>query len=487
MTSIDLDNIDNITYTVHEGNFHKRIPSNVTNVIISDDLDQSLYQQIFKSNSNDGPKFNVSLPPSIEHIHDAAFMYCDTIKSITIPPSVTKIGFKAFQCCNNLRVVHLSENLQEIGDYAFMQCPSLEEMVVNNKYSKNTTVTIPSSVTRIGHGAFAVCFHIQHVKLSKNLHLIHDWAFRGCVKLKEIEFSDDCKVTGIPDEAFGYCHSLQDVKLPKSLEFIGKEAFKFCYSLQSITIPDSVSSIQQRAFEGCIKLVFITLPPYLREIQEYAFSQCYSLTSLIVPDALSTTIERRAFYRCEQLQDIDVPITCTLSDDAFTYVIHSKNYDEQIPDNVNDIIISDDLDQSLFTDFLRTSASKTSHTLNVILSESIQEIQDKAFLNCDSIQSITIPSGITKIGFRAFRNCKSLQRVDFDDRGLQKLQLVIGDEAFRNCTSLRFADIPHSALSQVGKRVFFKCKLLGLTKNMEMSSEDLVQVTSLTKRVFCCL
>lgn len=69
------------------------------------------------------------------------------ITSVTIPSSLTKISFQAFEYCQNLKEVIIKgdSNLNIIDDNAFSGCLSLE------------TIFIPSSVTTFGYGVFGEC------------------------------------------------------------------------------------------------------------------------------------------------------------------------------------------------------------------------------------------------------------------------------------------------------------------------------------------
>lgn len=104
------------SYVVHAGNYQDSIPSNVTNVVVSEDVPQSRYSDIFKTfNKNEGlNKVHVTLPDAITEIQDRAFYQCLRIKSITIPTNVTKIRAEAFMYCYNLEIVDLFSKHQHL-------------------------------------------------------------------------------------------------------------------------------------------------------------------------------------------------------------------------------------------------------------------------------------------------------------------------------------------------------------------------------------
>jgi len=105
------------------------------------------------------------------------------------------------------------------------------------EYTGNT-VYIPNNVT--------------HVLFHSSVTEVHDEAFRGCSKLKEVVFSDG--ITTIGDGSFKGCKRLKRVVLDYGLKQIGDDAFANCVSLDSITFPSTVIKIGDRAFEDCSTL-----------------------------------------------------------------------------------------------------------------------------------------------------------------------------------------------------------------------------------------
>ena len=83
------------------------------------------------------------------------------------------------------------------------------------------------------------------------------------------------------------------------------------------------------------------------------------------------------------------------------------------------------------------------------LGDSIKEIPEMAFLNCTGLQTVSIPSGLTKIGTQAFFGCSSLQNVT-----LPASLTEIGYQAFRDCDALTSITFPDS-LEKVGDQAFF--------------------------------
>ena len=78
----------------------------------------------------------VQLEEGLDIIGHYAFKNCQALQEVTIPSSVTKLGCGAFGGCNDLAEVQFKEgSLQVVRAAAFCNCSSLQ------------SVTIPSTVT----------------------------------------------------------------------------------------------------------------------------------------------------------------------------------------------------------------------------------------------------------------------------------------------------------------------------------------------------
>lgn len=167
-----------------------------------------------------------------------------------------------------------------IGRYAFYM-------------SGGSSVTIPSSVTKIGGQAFRGCNQLTSVHISdisawckiefdgewaNPLYTAHNLYLNGSL-VADLKIPQT--VTSICSYAFSGCTGLTSVTIPEGVTKIGKYAFSDCSSLTSVTIPEGVTSIGESAFSGCSSLTSVTIPSSVTSIGKYAFYGCSSLTSVI--------------------------------------------------------------------------------------------------------------------------------------------------------------------------------------------------------------
>lgn len=92
---------------------------------------------------------------------------------------------------------------------------------------------------------------------------------------------------------------------------------------------------------------------------------------------------------------------------------------------------------------------------HVVIPEGITAINDFAFTNTDSLQTLSLPDTLTKIGSGAFDGCSSLTGIT-----LPALIEEIPSHAFSNCAKLKGVSLP-SSLRTIGEYAFSGCA--GLT------------------------
>ena len=171
----------------------------------------------------------VTLPPSLIKLW-GAFRYCSSLTSVEIPPSVTSLS-GSFTYCSSLTSVRIPASVTGIRDVPFEGCSRLRAIHVDDDnpayssvegvvFSKDKTrlvvypagragaYEIPSTVTRVGYGAFRGC-RLTSVTAPRSVTVIGAWAFGYCRRLKSVTLGDS--VRDIGDWAFSGCDDLRSI------------------------------------------------------------------------------------------------------------------------------------------------------------------------------------------------------------------------------------------------------------------------------------
>lgn len=99
-------------------------------------------------------------------------------------------------------------------------------------------------------------------------------------------------------------------------------------------------------------------------------------------------------------------------------------------------------------------------------------IGERAFGFCYSLESITIPDGVTSIGVGTFQNCVSLTSIAIPE-GVTE----IGAYAFLYCTSLKSITIP-AGVTSIGDGAFYYCyKLVEVWDLSGTDDKDALNIT----------
>ncbi len=338
-------------------------------------------------------------------IAENAFAGCESLTSVVIPDSVQSIGEKAFYECKNLKNITFGNGVGEAGEFAFGRCFSLENVYISdagkyagisfenasanplyfaaNLYCGETLVTeVTVSEGKLGDFAFYGYLPMEKVTVGGNAASIGIQAFEGCENLKSVSISGE--VASIGESAFLNCSHLQTLTLGDKVESIGDYAFYQCYELQSIDIPASVKTIGEGAFIFCSALKSVTFNDGLKQIGDCAFGSCSSLERFEMPDSVT---------------EIGWGVLMFGGSGAgFGGMGDPSN-------SIKNIVISNSLTQ--IPDF----AFNNCNIKEVTIGNSVQTIGYSAFYGCALLESVVVPESVTKITSYAFYRCSILTTV----------------------------------------------------------------------------
>ena len=245
------------------------------------------------------------------------------------------------------------------------------------------------------------------------------------------------RVAGVADS------TLTDIAIPETVTYNNREltvieieesAFKDYEALESVSIPNTLTSISDNAFYSCSSLAEVKLPEGLTAIGSHAFAGCTSLKAITLPESLKS-LGGGAFYG-SGIQSIRIPNKITTIQ-AFYYSGCFENCEQ-----LEEVILPEGLTTIGSRAFTGCTSLK-----EISLPESLQTIGNYAFEE-SGLQSIRIPNGITSIPLCCFKDCEQLEEAILPE-GLK----TIGYQAFKNCTSLKEISLPES-LQTIGEEAF---------------------------------
>lgn len=116
----------------------------------------------------------------------------------TTSASIPAIHFEGK--CTKLQTLILPQGLVEIGNFAF-------------HHTNIVSITFPSSLRKIGQGAFEYAAKLQTLNLPDDISYIGSQAFYSCTKLTTVNYSKN--YASVPNSCFAFCTSLTTCNLQK--------------------------------------------------------------------------------------------------------------------------------------------------------------------------------------------------------------------------------------------------------------------------------
>ena len=379
--------------------------------------------------------------------------------------AVTAIGPECFLECTKLTSIQFPSTLKRIGQGAFMSCTALPEHL-----------SFPASLEYIGSGAYSGCSSVTSITIEDseqtltvggsgmvyaaefynfdNLQTIYVGRNIVCEEpelslfgwqdhVTDITFGD--KVTELPQEVCINATGLLTVKLSPAITVIPDWAFSGCEALESIDYGD-ITSIGEQSFSRCYNLKTINMfPPTLKSIGDGAFDGCNGLTSTVVITASVDHIGNQAFSGCSSVKQLIIedcvrPLTVGGSGWNYTMVFTGFDQVEQVYIGRN-LVCDDDPKATLFAGF--------EHPFELTFGDLVTELPKEACAYSAGLKKLTIGDGIKLIPEMAFCSCTGLETFS-----LGRSVEAIGTSAFDGCFGLQ-QWYYHNSLKTIGSSAFY--------------------------------
>lgn len=349
---------------------------------------------------NDELLTEVSVPASYSG-YDDLFYGIKSLRKVIIEDGATKIGGYAFYACSSLTDISIPDGVLSVGSHAFEGCSSL------------TTVSIPESVNSLGYYAGGSTGYV----------------FSGCSSLVSVNLPTSV-IYYYGNHMFQGCANLLNASIPVGATSIGSSAFAGCTSLISVTIPESVTSTGGWCFENCTSLVSLVLPEGLEELGQTISSSyypiisgCSNLKDISLPSSITSVaagaldgsgIEKVEIYtnmlESSGLTNGSIYYSVSRLGAAFASVSRIKNNNNYSVNGLKEIILK----KSSITYSIPDNAFRSFITLeSITLPDGLTSVRSSAFEDATSLKSITFPSTLKDIGYRGLYDCYRLESIWF--------------------------------------------------------------------------
>lgn len=408
----------------------------------------------------------VTFGENVEVIADEAFYNCYSLESIDLPDSVREIGVNCFYECRRVENIRLSNNLRIIPEGAF-NCAGIDTRYYSKNGVKTFELVIPNSVEYIGKMAFRYAA-ISKITLGENLVEIGDAAFIYS-SLEGVRFNLKLKTIGV--SAFSYCMVLSDIDLA-NVETIGNNAFKNCEYLRDLTIPNSVTSLASNAFDGCVLLFVVFNDSNLDLVAGENINCSYVVNASDRDDMIYTDEQGLVFFIYDGVnilmdykgtnKEITLPSSITFKGETITsyeignyafsvYVYKLDYYSSPRITQINTIVIPSNV-----TKIGKHAFRYQEYLTTVTMANGVMEIGESAFAYNTSLSTITLSNTITSIGNQAFYNATNLTGIIIPNSVTQ-----IGYDAFANAKKLNNVVLSNS-LNSIESGTFRNCVIDGI-------------------------
>ena len=467
-----------------------------------------------------GPGGAVTVPEGVTSIEEAAFYGNTRITSLVIPDSVKKIEEGAFRGCEELSALRLGGGATCIGKDAFSLCQKL------------TAVSIPKTVHTIGVSAFSQCEALGVLEIAEGVEDIGDYAFSHCKALTSVAVPTSVTCFGVG--VFNGCSNLTQMIFPFHIRWAAHQTLNYLNNLQRLVMPgvtperfmsktaryaaavgfltgseayeeplvaESYRAFIRRNKKAILPLLFkLDSAPGLSVLLSLGKGKPKDFDKDYVQPAQNAGASSCMAYLMDwsnrQLQpeaELDLFMDELMRDPFDPEELRENWSFKKLPDGTMRITgykgtetqvefpprVGKKQVTSIGMHVLATTRKAAGTQIrSVIIPEGVTTIEDGAFLECEHLQTVQLPTSIKTIGKLAFSGCPGLKDakgfVIFGDTlfgyygtdpepVIPEGVRVISEGAFRGRMHLKTVTLPES-LEEIGETAFFKCSQLNTVR-----------------------
>jgi len=348
------------------------------------------------------------------------------------------------------------------------------------------SIKIPESIIYIENGALSNCELVEIDSKNTFYHVSQNCVIETHSKTLisgsyNSVIPTDGSVRTIADNAFHSCNDLISIVIPDTITAIGKSAFSDCGNLLSITIGENVKSIGENAFDSK-KLVEICNKSSLN--LEIGNEEYPSVKRIITDESASNLSADSSGFHIYSEGEKEYLLSYTGKDKkpviplGITH-IHAYAFSDSLIESVTlpDTLI--EIEEYAFND--------CDNLKKIVIPKSVKTIESYAFNGCGWLTTLTISEGVTKIGGSAFNDCNGLTSISMPnsiEKASGAFELNIYNLAlneYDNALYLGNDENPYVGLFKATDNYIEECKIHPQTKYINNAAfYDCYKLQSLT-------
>lgn len=339
---------------------------------------------------------DVSIPKEhkekpVTKIEDNAFMGSG-IASISIPASVTKIGHQAFMNCVSLREIEIPDSVLDVGNQAFQGCSSLSK------------VKLSGQMKGVWYKMFFNCSSLTEIEFPDSIESLGRYAFYNCTSLTKLKFGRGIQKCGA--KAFQNCTNLTEVHIV-DIKAWCETTFDFFMLALSSTFESNPLFYAQNLYYEDTLLEDLEIPEGTKMINSYAFINCRSLKHVKIPGSVKI-IGKMVFQDCQELETVEFSEGLI----SMQYSVFGRCYK---------------LKEVAFPDSLETMGSDP---------DAIEKLISNVFYSCKELEKVTLGKGLRNFEFCLCSSCPKLADIYYNGTESQWRALDLGKSWLNDCAEL---------------------------------------------------
>lgn len=372
---------------------------------------------------------NVVLPEGTRIIAGGSFRNCTNLKSIALPKSLAYIGGNAFDGCTNLATVDIAD----IASWCaanILGMPTARSKSISLNGAKIVDLVIPEGITEISGRNFYGCANIKSVTLPSSMARIGRWAFQDCTGISTVNITDFnkwCMIemeSGTSNPAY-YSHQLTlngqpvyDLYFPNTLKVVKPYTLGYLKGMRSIRLPPTLTTHSDDSFVDS-EFETVQLSAIFDSMCDIFRSTFGKIQHVVLEDGISV-IPAGTFYNCAAVQTIEVRGTLTdVGKRAFTGCTALRSF--TLPEGMTTI------GESTFSGCAALAEMK--------IPESVTGIEQYAFYG-SGLKTLSVPASAKDLGNYSFDRCNNLTRIEFANCETKFSQ------SFDNCPKIVSVKLP---------------------------------------------